>query len=26
LITPGVDGYETLQGERQDFYDNFYGA
>ena len=24
LITPGVDGYETLQGERQDFYDNFY--
>lgn len=24
LITPGVDGYETLQGERQEFYDNFY--
>lgn len=24
MITPGVDGYETLQSERQDFFDNFY--
>lgn len=24
MITPGVEGYETLQYERQDFYDTFY--
>ena len=24
MITPGVDGYETLQYERQDFHDTFY--